>query len=80
MENLSFNKYNEQEVVLKGERNQLMIWGFTEFRTDKKIYENMTFLMKILQGLMLKHVYILLILNFPLNFQTVNITSKKLYF
>ena len=79
-ENLSFNKYNEQEVVLKGERNQLMIWGFTEFRTDKKIYENMTFLMKILQGLMLKHVYILLILNFPLNFQTVNITSKKLYF
>jgi hypothetical protein len=31
--------------------------------------ENMTFLMKILQGLMLKHVYILLILNFPLNMQ-----------
>jgi hypothetical protein len=31
----------------------------------------MTFLMKILQGLMLKHVYmyILLILNFPLNMQ-----------
>jgi hypothetical protein len=42
-----------------------MIWGFTEFRTN----ENMTFLMKILQGLMLKHVYILLILNFPLNMQ-----------
>jgi uncharacterized membrane protein (DUF485 family) len=32
----------------------------------KKI-ENMTFFMKILQGLMLKHVYILLILNFPQN-------------
>ena len=31
--------------------------------------ENMTFLMKILQGVMLKHVYILLILNFPLNMQ-----------
>ena len=29
----------------------------------------MTFLMKILQGLMLKHVYILLILNFLLNMQ-----------
>jgi len=27
----------------------------------------MTFSMKILQGLVLKHVYILLILNFPLN-------------
>jgi hypothetical protein len=45
-----------------------MIWGFTEFRTNKKT-ENMTFLMKILQGLMLKHVYILLILYFPLNMQ-----------
>jgi hypothetical protein len=44
-----------------------MIWGFIEFRTNKKI--KMTFLMKILQGLMLKHVYILLILNFPLNMQ-----------
>jgi hypothetical protein len=31
----------------------------------------MTFLMKILQGLMLKHFYILLILNFPLNMQAV---------
>jgi len=30
----------------------------------------MTFLMKILQGLVLKHVYILLILNFPLNMET----------
>jgi hypothetical protein len=39
-------------IVLKGELNQLMIWGFTEFRTNKK-NENMTFLMKILQGLML---------------------------
>ena len=29
----------------------------------------MTFLMKILQGLLLKHVYILLILNFPLNME-----------
>ena len=28
--------------LLKGERNQLMIWGFTEFRTNKK-NENMTF-------------------------------------
>jgi len=29
----------------------------------------MTFLMKILRGLMLKHVYILLILDFPLSMQ-----------
>jgi len=29
----------------------------------------MTLLMKILQGLMLKHVYILLILNFPLKME-----------
>jgi hypothetical protein len=48
-----------------------MIWGFTEFRTNKK-NENMTFLMKILQGLMLKHVYILLILNFPLSMQAAS--------
>ena len=53
--------------LFKGERNQLMIWGFIEFRTNKKM--KMTFSMKILQGLMLKHVYILLILNFPLNMQ-----------
>ena len=53
----------------KGERNQLMIWGFTEFRTNKKM--KMTFLMKILQGLVLKHVYILLILNFPLSMEAV---------
>jgi len=53
---------------LKGERNQLLICGFTESRTNKK-NENMTFFMKILQGLMLKHVYILLILNFPQNMQ-----------
>jgi hypothetical protein len=33
-----------------------MIWGFTEFRTNEK-NENMTFLIKILQGLVLKHVY-----------------------
>ena len=39
-------------LTFKGERNQLMIWGSTEFRTIKK-NENMTFLMKILQGLML---------------------------
>ena len=43
----------------------------------------MTFLMKILQGLMLKHVYILLILNFPLNFQTaiypLSVTSLHLF-
>jgi hypothetical protein len=45
-----------------------MIWGFTEFRISKK-NENMTFLMKFLQGLVLKHVYILLILNFPLNME-----------
>ena len=32
-----------------------MIWDFTEFRTNKK-NENMTFLMKILQGLVLKHI------------------------
>ena len=54
--------------ILKGERNQLMIWGFTEFRTNNK-NESMTFSMKILQGLVLKHVYILLILNFPLNME-----------
>jgi hypothetical protein len=29
----------------------------------------MTFLMEILQWLMLKHIYILLILNFPLSMQ-----------
>ena len=29
-------------IHLKGERNQLMIWGFTEFITNKKI-KNMTF-------------------------------------
>jgi hypothetical protein len=54
-----------------------MIWGFTEFRTN----ENMTFLMKILQGLMLKHVYILLILNFPLNMQAAifNISPCKIF-
>ena len=46
-----------------------MIWGFTEIRPNKQ-NENMTFLMKILQGLVLKHVYILLILNFPLNMET----------
>jgi hypothetical protein len=45
-----------------------MIWDFTEFRTNKK-NENITFLMKILQGVMLKHIYILLILNFPLSMQ-----------
>ena len=31
--------------------------------------ENMTFLMKILQGLVLKHVYIFFILNFPLSME-----------
>ena len=66
-------QYNLQWIaspykVIKGERNQLMIWGFTEFRANKK-NENMTFLMKILQGLVLKHVNILLILNFPLNME-----------
>ena len=43
----------------------------------------MTFLMKILQGLMLKHVYILLILNFPLNMQaaiySLSVTSLHLF-
>jgi len=24
-------------LCLKGKRNQLMIWGFTEFRTNKKM-------------------------------------------
>jgi hypothetical protein len=42
--------------------------NFKEFKTNKK-NENMTFLMEILQGLMLKHVYILSILNFPLNME-----------
>ena len=46
-----------------------MIWGFTVFRTNKKENENMTVLMKILQGLVLKHVYVLLILNFQLNME-----------
>ena len=55
-------------LLLKGERNQLMIWGFTEFRTNKKM-KILLFLMKILQGLVLKQVYILLILNFSLNMQ-----------
>ena len=36
----------------------------------------MTFLMKILQGLMLKHVYILLILDFPLNMEAANFPSS----
>jgi hypothetical protein len=48
----------------------------------KEMIENMTFLMKILQGLMLKHVYILSILNFPLNMQTaifpLSVTSLHL--
>ena len=56
------------ELPFKGERNQLLIWGFTDSRTNKK-NENMTFFMNILHGLMLKHVYILLILNFPQNMQ-----------
>ena len=55
-------------AFIKGERNQFLICGFTESRTNKK-NENMTFFMKIFQGLMLKHVYILLILNFPQNKQ-----------
>jgi len=29
--------YKLKEIVIKGERNQLMIWGFTEFRTNKKM-------------------------------------------
>ena len=37
-------------ISVKGERNQLMICGFTEFRTNKK-NENMSFLMEILQRL-----------------------------
>ena len=57
-----------------------MVWGFTEFKTNKK-NENMTFLMKILQRLVLKHVYILLILNFPLNMQAVIFhLSQKWYY
>jgi protein-L-isoaspartate O-methyltransferase len=36
----------------------------------------MTFLMEILQGLMLKHIYILLILNFPLNNQAKMFSPK----
>ena len=70
---LSYSGYDLDKIIntlekdsLKGERNQLMIWSFIEFRTNKK-NENITFLMKILQGLMLKHVYILLNLNFPLS-------------
>ena len=71
----SYSGYDLDKIIntlekdsLKGERNQLMIWSFIEFRTNKK-NENITFLMKILQGLMLKHVYILLNLNFPLSMQ-----------
>ena len=52
-------------TFIKGEWNQLMFSGFTEFRTN----ENMTFAMKILQGLVLNHVYILLIFNFPLSME-----------
>jgi hypothetical protein len=59
-----------------------MISGFTEFRTNKK-NENITFLMKILQGVMLKHIYILLILNFPLSMQAaifpLSVTSIPIY-
>ena len=54
--------------LFKGERNQLMI-GVLQNLELIKTNENMTFLMNILYGLMLKHVYILLILNFPLNMQ-----------
>ena len=75
-----YQKVN-QKPQFKGEQNQLMIWGFTEFRTNKKI--KILLLMKILQGLMLKHVYILLILKFPLNiqaaifpFSVIEISSK----
>ena len=60
---------NNYWIYLKGERNQLLICGFTESRTNKKKNENMMFFMKILQGLMLKHVYIVLILNFSQNMQ-----------
>jgi hypothetical protein len=46
-------------------------WWFGVLQNLKLIKknENMTILMKILQGLMLKHIYILLILNFPLSMQ-----------
>ena len=27
----------EQYSILKGERNQMIIWGFTEFRTNKNM-------------------------------------------
>ena len=31
------DNFSEVHLFLKGERNQLMIWGFTEFRTNKKM-------------------------------------------
>jgi hypothetical protein len=33
--------------MVKGERNQLMIWGFTEFRTNNKILPIMTEFQKL---------------------------------
>jgi hypothetical protein len=33
--------------MVKGERNQLMIWGFAEFRTDNKILPIMTKFQKL---------------------------------
>jgi hypothetical protein len=48
-------------LCLKGERNRLMIGVLQNLELIKK--------MKILQGLVLKHIYILLILNFPLNME-----------
>ena len=51
---------------VKGERNQLMIWGFTEFRTNKK-NESMTFLIKILQGAGVKARLYLINFKFPAN-------------
>ena len=49
--------------MLKGEQNQLMIWGFTEFRTNKT-NENMTFLMKILKGLVLNLEFLSIMTEF----------------
>jgi hypothetical protein len=58
--------------LFKGERNQLMIWRFTEFRTNKK-NENMTFFnenfTRVDVKALLYLIDILLILNFPLNMQ-----------
>ena len=65
---LNFFKDISPSIYLKENETNWWFGVLQNLELIKKT-ENMTFLMKILQGLMLKHVYILLILNFPLNMQ-----------